>query len=201
MVDLVKIAAVNNKLWVTCQVLPKDSHAAILVANRIFLNSGPYRDVQTATKVPWIFVGMLHYRECSFDFGLSIAQGDPWNRISRHIPKGRGPFHSWHDAAVDALVKCAPFAGKWKDWTAGGLLTIGEAYNGFGYEEYHDENSPYNWGGTNHEEAGKYTADGKYCASAWDSQLGLAAIMRSMMTLNEQEVMACLASTQPILDT
>lgn len=193
--DYGKISAANNTLWSTCQITPARLHEALNVSTHIFLNSGPYRAVQTDTGVPWILIGMLHYRECSFRFDLSLAQGDPWNRLSTHIPRGRGPFKSWHDAAVDALAKCSPYAARWKDWTPGGLLTIGEAYNGFGYEEYHDENSPYNWGATNHEERGKYTADGKYSAKAWDMQLGLAAILKAMEQQNQQEVSACLALT------
>lgn len=185
----------NNALWNCCVIKPDRAHEVLLVSNKIFLNSESYRAVESLTGVPWIFVGMVHYREADFNFGLSIAQGDPWASVSRHVPRGRGPFKSWHDAAVDALIRCAPFAAKWKDWTPGGLLTIGEMYNGTGYEQYHDENSPYNWGATNHEERGKYEADGKYNPAAWDNQIGLAAILSMLLRQNKEVISACLQST------
>lgn len=194
-VDLAALAARNNELWQSCVVKPDRQHAVASVASRIFLNAGEYRKVAMATGVPWVFVGMVHYREADLDFTKSIAQGDPWQTVSRHVPRGRGPFHSWYDAAIDALVRCPPFAAKWKDWTPGGLLTIGEAYNGFGYEEYHHENTPYNWGATNHEELGKYTVDGKYDPTAWDSQIGLAAILKSLIQQNQEAVASCLELT------
>jgi hypothetical protein len=53
-----------------------------------------------------------------------IAQGDPWAAKSTHVGACRGPFKSWEDAAVDALVNCAPFAARNKDWSIGGILTL-----------------------------------------------------------------------------
>jgi lysozyme family protein len=127
----------------------------------------------------------VHYREADLSWGLSIAQGDRWDRVSTHVPRGRGPFQSWRDAAIDALVKCAPFAARWTDWSMGGALTMFEEYNGTGYEEFHHENSPYNWGATNHEERGKYVADGKYDPAAWDKQIGAAALMKALFEIEQ----------------
>ena len=77
----------------------------------------------------------------------SLAQGDPWNRVSVHVPAGRGPFKSWEDAAVDALVNCSPYAARNKDWSIGGTLTMLEQYNGLGYAA-RGRPSPYVWSGT-----------------------------------------------------
>jgi len=40
-----------------------------------------------------------------------------------HVPAGRGPFASWEEAAIDALVDCAPHLARNKDWSIGGALT------------------------------------------------------------------------------
>jgi lysozyme family protein len=83
--------------------------------------------------VPWAFIAVAHERESSQDWTGILAQGDPWNRVSVHVPAGRGPFKSWEDAAIDALVNCAPHAAQNKDWSIGGTLTMLEQYNGLGY--------------------------------------------------------------------
>jgi hypothetical protein len=110
----------------------------------------------------------------------SLAQGDPWNRTSVHVPKGRGPFKSWEDAAVDALTNCAPFAARWRDWSIGGILTLLEQYNGLGYAA-RGVPSPYIWAGTDQYHSGKYVRDGVYDPNVVDRQLGCAGLLMAMM--------------------
>ena len=88
------------------------------------------------------------------ELGGSIAQGDAWDRKSTHVPAGRGPFKSWEDAAVDALVNCGPYAVRNQDWSIGGILTLLEQYNGLGYAS-RGLPSPYIWSGTDVYLAGK----------------------------------------------
>ncbi|MBR1142489.1 hypothetical protein JQ567_04270 [Bradyrhizobium sp. AUGA SZCCT0431] len=135
------------------------------------------------TGVPWPFIAVAHERECSQDWSGSLAQGDPWNRVSVHVPAGRGPFRSWEDAAIDALVNCAPRAARNKDWSIGGTLTMLEQYNGLGYAA-RGRPSPYIWSGTDQYVSGKYVRDGVYGPSAVDRQLGCAGILMAMMALD-----------------
>src|SRR5262249_31487392 len=103
-----------------------------------------YQAVTAITRVPWYVIAVIHEREASQDWGANIAQGEPWNRRSVNVPAGRGPFGSWQDAAVDALVNCAPKAAGWPDWSPGGAMTLLERYNGLGY--FHkNQPSPYIW--------------------------------------------------------
>jgi lysozyme family protein len=69
-------------------------------------------------------------------------------------------------------------------WTIGGVLTLWLLYNGTGYEDYHHEASPYDWGATNIEEWGKYVRDGVWSAHVWDTQVGCAAMLRGMMAID-----------------
>lgn len=92
------------------------------------------------------------------------------------VPKGRGPFSSWEEAAVDALMNCHPYAGKNKDWSIAGTLDILERYNGLGYRNK-GLPSPYLWAGTDQYVKGKYVADGKYDPNHVDQQLGVAPIL------------------------
>jgi lysozyme family protein len=144
--------------------------------------------------VPWWVIAVIHECEADQDFNCQLGQGDPLDRPSRHVPRGRGPFFNHPDdppgqdafyrGAVDALQNCPPYAAKWTDWSAGGTLTLLELYNGTGYDDYHHEDSPYDWGATDQEEKGKYVGDGQYNPNAWDTQVGCAAMLKAMMVLD-----------------
>lgn len=187
MLSIAQLIAENEARWAKCEITPSRMAEVEAVANRLIAANAKtiYQQIEALTTVPWFVVAVIHEREASQNFNDNIAQGDPWNQVSRHVPKGRGPFKSFVDAAVDALKNCAPKASDWKDWSAGGTLTILEEYNGLGYEEYHAEASPYNWGATNQEQRGKYVGDGEYSASTWDTQLGCAAMLLKMMELDK----------------
>lgn len=152
----------NQSLWEDCKITASRMAEVMITSRRLVaaLSKKQYVDLQEATGVPWYVIAMIHEREASQDFRCSLAQGDRWNRVSTHVPRGRGPFKSFFDAGVDALVHCPPYASRWKDWSPGGVLTILELYNGTGYEDYHHEVSPYIWGATNHQQWGKYVSDG-----------------------------------------
>jgi lysozyme family protein len=88
---------------------------------------------------PWFVIAVIHQRESSQDWGSSLAQGDAWDKVSVHVPAGRGPFKSWEEAAIDALVHCPPHAARNDDWSTGGALTKLEEYNGLD-DRFHETN-------------------------------------------------------------
>ena len=183
------LTAANEARWQKCQILP---HRALDVEKVAAALCAPkakaiYQQIAQAvwgTPDRWWFVAVVHEREASQNFNDSIAQGDPWNQRSVHIPRGLGPFASFVSAAIFVLNRCAPYPAKWKDWSIGGVLTLWIAYNGDGYELYHREPSPYDWGATTIEQEGKYVADGKYDPSVWDTQIGCAAMLKGMMEID-----------------
>src|SRR5262249_34163959 len=63
-----------------------------------------YRDVSAATGVPVILLATLHNRESDANFNTYLGNGEPLNRKTRLVPKGRGPFTSWEAGAEDALA-------------------------------------------------------------------------------------------------
>jgi lysozyme family protein len=131
MTDLVALKAANEKRWANA----KQTHNFSAVARHLVAPEAKtrYQAVSAKTEVPWTAIAVIHERECSQNWSGSLAQGDPWNRVSVHVPAGRGPFKSWEDAAIDALVHCAPYAARNADWSIGGTLTKLEEYNGLGY--------------------------------------------------------------------
>jgi len=181
MTSLVALKARNGERWVHAETTRDFSP----VARRLVVPhaKGKYLAVSAKTGVPWFVIAVIHQRECSQDWAGSLAQGDPWDRVSVHVPAGRGPFKSWEDAAVDALVHCAPHAARNQDWSPGGTLTKLEEYNGLGYAA-RGQPSPYIWSGTDQYVSGKYVRDGVFDPNVVDRQLGCAGLIAAMMKLD-----------------
>ena len=183
MVDLAKLTAANLTRWNAASVLPDLIPLVDRVSKRLVFAKPRYQTVSAKTSVPWPVIAVIHERESSQSWAASLAQGDPWNRISVHVPRGRGPFDSWEEAAEDALVVCPPHAAKWEDWSIGGALCLLEQYNGTGYAAMGIP-SPYVWASTDQYHAGKYIADGHFDPHVVDHQIGCAALLGRMTLLD-----------------
>ena len=169
----------NAKRWANAKVTRNFS----TIAKNLVASKPRYQKVEAKTGVPWFVIAVIHMRESSQSWLGSLAQGDPWNRVSTHVPKGRGPFNSWEEAAIDALVNCAPYASRNKDWSVGGTLALLEGYNGLGYAS-RGRASPYIWAGTNQYTSGKYVADGVFDPNHVDTQPGCAGMILAMMAID-----------------
>jgi lysozyme family protein len=187
MTDLWALQRTNAQRWTRAR--PTRNFAA--VARRLILPGAKsrYQAVSFKTGVPWPVIAVIHERECSQDWTRSLAQGDRWDRVSVHVPSGRGPFRCWEDAAVDALNNCAPYAARNKDWSIGSLLTKLEEYNGLGYAA-RGVPSPYVWAGTDQYRSGKYVRDGVYDPNVIDGQAGCAGLLMAMKALDASIVFA-----------
>jgi len=155
------------------------------VAKRLVVSAAKarYQAVERTTGVPWFVIAVIHEREASQSWTANLSQGDPWNKVSTHVPKGRGPFLSWESAAWDALTNCAPYAARNKDWSIGGMLALLEQYNGLGYFN-RGLPSPYIWSGTDQYVKGKYIRDGVFDQETVDKQLGCAGLLIAMSKLD-----------------
>mgnify|MGYP005818172379 CR=1 FL=1 len=184
------LIAANAARWAKARVTRTGCDS---VAKRLVGAKARYKEIEKATGVPWFIIAVIHERESGQDFTKQLAQGDPLNKVSTHVPKGRGPFLNHRDdlpnrdafyrGALDALIDCAPYAAKWKDWSPGGAMTLLEQYNGLGYANK-GRPSPYVWSGTDQYVSGKYVADGVYSATAVDQQLGCAGLVLAMQKLD-----------------
>ena len=181
MIDLAKLKNANTVRWAAMHTDPALGGLLDAVAARLV---GPaaktrYETVAARTTVPWFVIAVIHQREASQSWAANLAQGDAWNAVSIHIPKGQGPFSSWEEAAINALERCAPYAARWTDWTIGGALTLLEQYNGLGYAQ-RGVPSPYLWAGSDQYKSGKFIADGHYDPHVIDHQLGCAGLLARM---------------------
>lgn len=197
MTNLIALTAANAALWKVAKILPSRVMEVNKVANRLCapLAKIRYQEIEKATGVPWFVIAVIHERESSQDFTKQLGQGDSLDQVSTHTPKGMGPYYNHPDdlplqdafyrCAVDTLENTAPFAARWKDWSAGGTLTLLITYNGTGYWFYHNhEPSPYDWGATDQEVRGKYTSDGSFNSTVMDTQVGCAAMLKAMMIID-----------------
>lgn len=193
MANLSAITSANSKRWNIARLTRGPEF--IPVAKRLAAPAAKerYQKIAEATGVPWFIVAVIHEREASQRWDRQLGQGDPLNQVSTHIPKGRGPFFNHPDdpplqdafyrGALDALIDCAPYAARWKDWSPGGAMTLLEQYNGLGYAN-RGLPSPYIWSGTDQYRAGKYVRDGVFDPNVVDSQLGCAGLILAMIQVD-----------------
>jgi lysozyme family protein len=142
-----------------------------------------------ATGVPVVVLAALHWRESSADFRTNLAQGDPLDRPSVHVPRGRPKLRagmsfpvSWEYAAIDA-IEFDHLNDASATWSLPYACWKGEAWNGFGPRN-HGIHTGYLWAGTNHYVRGKYVADGRWDPGHVDRQLGMVPIMLRMIALD-----------------
>ena len=142
-----------------------------------------YLEVQEAIGIPAVVQACICEREDGTNFSKSPAQGDPWNRVSIHVPRGIGPFPSWKAAAIYSWTKAdALNVISVPAWTMPYACFKWEGYNGFGYRA-HGVRTPYVVGGTNLQQPGKYISDGSFDPNHMDSQLGCLPIAMRMIEL------------------
>jgi lysozyme family protein len=167
------------------QLLARVKYTAICpVARRAAMtaNFQAYDSVANATGVPIALIAALNERESSSSLRTYLGNGDPLNKTTKDVPRGRGPFigpDAWERGALDAfhldgLDKYPP--GKWDLAFA---LAVAEHYNGYGYRQ-RGLRSPYVWGGTDLYTKGRYVADGEFSASSVDHSPGCALLIKSL---------------------
>lgn len=152
-------------------------------AHRLLKHRDRWIPVRNATGIPIPWMMASFEREASSDFTRSPAQGDRWDRVSFHVPKNRGPFKGFVEAALDAYhIDHTDKVGAENFTEARGCYEW-EVLNGMGYRN-HGRRSPYLWAGTNIQQLGKYTADGHWDGTVMDHQLGVVPMARRIIELD-----------------
>lgn len=168
-------------LWDRATIVASHAAAAKTAAVIIIAHKDIYQQIEAATGVPWSMIGCIHHRESDGDFNTYLGNGEPLNRVTRLVPKGRGPFKTFVLGAIDSLI-IEGYADI-KDWTPEHVLYSAEQFNGWGYTS-HDENSPYMWAATSLQQRGKFDEDGHYDPNLWDQQLGFVAVLKAICALD-----------------
>jgi len=140
-----------------------------------------YLAVEARPGVPWFVIAALHSRESDANFATYLGNGEPLDRKTALVPKGRGPFASWEAGAVDALALDG--LDQVKEWSPERACFEIEKFNGFGYRK-RGVCSPYLWSFSNHYARGKYVADGHFSSTRVDEQCGAVPILKAIMELD-----------------
>lgn len=131
----------------------------------------------------WWLIAVIHEMECSLDFTKYLGNGQSIHIKTTIVPKGRGPFETWEEGAIDAID--LKHLNDVTDWSMGSVLYILEGYNGYGYNYLKEPNkpinSPYLWSSTNHYTSGKYVKDGIYNANTVSTQIGVAPLLQKLI--------------------
>jgi lysozyme family protein len=149
-----------------------------------------YEDTGAVTNIPAAWIGPTDCRESDCNPRCGIGQGDPYSRVSVHVPAGHGPFAS--KAAADEFylhydhIDAAPVGGAWSPAYA---VFCWEAWNGWGPRN-HGRLSGYPWSCTDaydtpayggHGLGGKYVADGVWDPGKLDPQPGAVALYMELV--------------------
>lgn len=147
------------------------------IVEKSIQNQEIYTKVQLASKIPWVVIAAIHFRESSQRFDCHLHNGDPLTARTVHWPSGRPragePPFTWWDSAIDAL------SSAWRptSWSIGASLQFTERYNGLGYQKA-GINSPYVWDQTNQYSGGLFVADGQIDREKRENRPGCAAIFK-----------------------
>jgi lysozyme family protein len=171
-----------------------DREADAIIAKRAI-----YKDIESATRVPWWLVGVIDTREggTSHLGTRHLHDGDPLTNYTVNVPAGRPavghrPPFTFRESAIDALKMKG--LQSISNWTVERALHILEPYNGLGYfngptdfrgVKHPPMPTPYNWACTDqydppHGPGGKYTRDHYFDPDATDGQIGCAPLIAAI---------------------
>lgn len=181
-----------RRAWAQCEIregYEQKTHAAM----RLVL-AGTERYTEVAKRIgarnTFNFariLGVIHFKEASCDFMGVLHNGQKivgTQKKTTIVPIGRGPFSTWENSAVDAIVtdrkRWDPLLQGSTD--IGAILRAIERFNGLGYisGKGKADTSPYLWGcSTINDGTGRYTRDGVYDPKAQnDSSPGAALLLK-----------------------
>jgi lysozyme family protein len=147
-----------------------DKAAARLIRDKAF-----FVELENATTVPPLVSIVIAERESGDNPQDGLAQGDPWDKVSIHAPRGLGPYASRLDAAVAALKLVGLDKVGRGNWSIELALWFHNKYNGFG-PNLHGYPSGYVWAPTNIYRGGKFDYDYHWNPAVYDSQMGCAPL-------------------------
>lgn len=181
LVTLSEFKSEYEDLWQRMTIRPERLGTVSSIARNAIAAKTRYQSVEKKNGVPWFVIASLHYRESNANFSRYLGNGEPFNRMTRSVPQGRGPFSSWDEGAIDALK--INLLDTVTEWTMARTCFQLEKFNGFDYRNQ-GIHSPYLWSYTNHYTRGKYIGDKEFDGSAVDPQCGAMPLIKRIMELD-----------------
>ncbi len=175
--------------------MTRDSQIAE-AADRILERKSRYAEVSANTGVPAAWLMAVDERESSGDVRSYLGNGEKIIGTGAKtvlVPAGRGPFQTWQDGAIDAIVY--ERIDRVDGWSMPRACYEAETWNGFGPRN-HGRYTGYLWAGTNVYTGGKYVSDGHWDPNETDQQLGIVPLMLRLAELDSSLV---LPGTVPVI--
>lgn len=161
------------------------------VVKKLIEHKEKYQAVAEEIGCPTTFVMGIHIRENARDIGRFssyLGNGQALDKVTTFVPKGRGPFSSWEEGAIDALK--LHNLDEIEDWSMERMVYEWERFNGFGYrwrqKKYPDilMHTPYVWNHTQHYEKGRFVSDGKFNPRSEDKNIGCFVLHHILIELD-----------------
>lgn len=159
-------------------------------AVRLLRDKATYAIVSQKTDIPIAVLMALAEREMTGNLHCYLGNGQSLKKRTTIVPKGRGPFlqpfpedfiAGCLDAlAIDRLDQVAHQAG---GWSLARFCYESEEWNGWGYRA-RGIPSPYVFGATSVQRAGKFPRDHFFDPTMMDPQLGTLAIVEELVRLD-----------------
>ena len=175
------LAADYNRCLSICETLPSWKRKIDKRSSDILKLKSHYESVSSKTNVPILWLMVINERESSSNLNTYLGNGQSLRRRTTEVPRGRGPFATWEEGALDALH--VDRIDSVTDWTWNKMCYEEELWNGFG-PRMHGKHTGYLWAGTNIYDGGKYVSDGVWSSRVWDTQIGTVPLMRSLVALD-----------------
>lgn len=183
--ELFDTMVINNNIFdIKDRILVPNVVAKVAnIANRMIANRARYKAVANmfACPIKWYHVALIHQMEGGGDFNTYLGNGQRLSHKTTIVPIGRGPFKSFESGAIDAIKQKG--LNYVQDWSIGNALYILEGFNGYGYSDFKGINSPYLWSGSNQYRSGYYIADHVYSSTTVSQQIGIALILKQLISL------------------
>lgn len=184
------------RLWSTMEFLPGREVEARIAANRLLRNWDRYQNVETLTGAPKAFVMCINDRESGGRMDCYLGNGERISGVTILVPAGRGPFPNFEAGCLDALELEGLAHRPASYWDVAALAFGEEKINGFGYR-MKGLRSPYLWGGTNHQQPGKYIRDGVFDPTVMDTQLGGMAVYAALVKIHPELALGHVIDVKP----
>jgi lysozyme family protein len=166
----------NVDTYLKATLEPDHKAECMLVTKSALTSRDRYETVAAKVGIPWFVIACLHRRESDQNWKACLHNGEAiigTGKRTTKVPKGRGPFATWEEAALDA------FHGEWHayDWDLGGILEFCERYNGLGYRK-HGVQSPYVYDYTTAYTKGMFNRDDHWDPNLKERRAGVAAMLK-----------------------
>lgn len=184
-----KLAREYSTLWDTMSIVRSQKEIDSTV-KRILEYFNAYAEVEDHTGVPWFVTGIMDMREGGGGAHRHLHNGDSLSKRTWQVPEGRPAVGNPPFTFLQSACDCHELKeyDQISDWSVERIAYVFEKMNGFGYRDFRNMRSPYLWGGTNHQEPGKYIADHVFDKTVMDTQCGSMALLRRLAEVCPEKV-------------